>query len=691
VYTLPCMGSKFLSFFKPGGARKRLVPPVTQIERARALHQQGQLAAAVALYDEVLAAHPDSAEAHYRRANVLKDQGALDAACVGYDQAIALKPEYAHAFCNRAVVLGQLRKLPEALASYDRAIALDPTDALTHCNRGMLLNALGEKDAALESFGKAIACDAGIYQAHFGRGTLLQERQQWDASLRSYDAAIALNGGDPLAHYNRGTVLKQLGRWVDALASYDRAIASNGEFARAHAARAEALQQLNRLPEALDSYDRAIEIDPRDATAHNNRGVVLQKMARFDAALASYNQAIATNSNYPQACFNRGTVLAKLRDFEGALASYDLAISMQPEFADAYVNRAISLEALGSVQEAIASVKQGIALKPDLPEAHFNLALLSLKAGDLTSGWAEYEWRWHARSGPIFREKREFVQPVWLGDADIAGRTILLYGEQGLGDSLQFCRYAELVARLGARVILEVPKPLVSLCATLRGVEQVVSHGDPLPAFDVQCPLLSLPLALGTTLETIPAATGYVSSDPAKVHAWQERLGPKRTARIGLTWSGNQTAGTNRQRHFRLAELVPYLPRDFQYFCLQTDITAADRNTLLENPAIHQFDGELRDFTDTAALCECMDLVISIDTSVAHLSGALGKATWVLLAFDADWRWLMDREDSPWYPTVRLFRQKSRGDWDGVFSRVLERLRAKFEYGGARACSGCDA
>lgn len=665
------MTSRLLSFFKPVAVAKPVSPLGAQIERARALHQEGRMEAAVALYGEILAAYPDCAEAYYRRANVLKDQGALEAAVGDYDRAIALKPDYAYAFCNRAVVLGQMGKLPEALASYDRAVALDPTDALAHCNRGMLLNGIGQKDAALASFEKAIACNGDIYPAHFGRAALLQERKQWSASLASYDRAIAINAGDPIAHYNRGTVLKQIERWADALASYDRAIALNGELSRAHASRADVLQQLNRFPEALDSYDRAIKIDPRDAAIHSSRGVLLQKMGRFDAALASYNQAIAANPNHPEGYFNRGTVLAELRDFEGALASYDLAISLKPGLADAYVNRAIALEAIGSIQEAIASVKQGISLKPDLAEAHYNLALASLKAGDLITGWTEHEWRWRAKSGPIFREKRDFTQPLWLGGDEIAGRTILLYGEQGLGDSLQFCRYAELVAALGARIILEVPQPLVSVCATIKGVRQVVAFGEPLPPFEVQCPLLSLPLACKTTLETIPTATGYLSSDVSKVRIWEERLGKKQMPRIGLVWSGNRTVGTNRERHFPLAELVPYLSHHFQYICLQTDITAADQKTLVETPAIRQFDGELRDFSDTAALCECMDLVISIDTSVAHLSGALGKKTWVLLAFNADWRWLTNREDSPWYPTVRLFRQKSRGDWRGVFERVV--------------------
>jgi tetratricopeptide (TPR) repeat protein len=608
------MKSRFLSFFKPAAAAESVSP------------------------------RPDSAEAHYRRANVLKDQGAWEAALAEYDRAIALKPDYAHAFCNRAVALGQMRMLPEAVASYDRAIALDPTDALARYNRGMLMNGMGQKDAALESFNNAIASNANFSPAHFARAALLQEQKQWAASLASYDRAITLNAGDAAAHYNRGTVLKELEQWAEALGSYDRAIALNGKFASAHAARAETLQQLNRLPEALRSYDRAIELHPDEAIHYDGRGVLLHKMGRFADALASYNQAIATNPSYPQAYFNRGTAQAKLRNFDGALTSYNLAIAKKPGFAD----------------------------------FHFNLALASLKVGDFVNGWAHYEWRWRIKNGPILLQQRQFRQPLWLGGDDISGRTILLYGEQGLGDSLLFCRYCTLVARLGARVILEVPGPLVRLCATLEGVTRVIPYGDPLPDFDVQCPLMSLPLACKTTLETIPSATRYLNGDPHKVAAWQERLGAKTGPRVGLTWSGSQGARMHSERSYPLEKLVPYLADKFQYFCLQTEITATDRKTLMENPAIRQFDGELRDFSDTAALCECLDLVISMDTSVVHLNGALGRKTWVLLPFDSDWKWLIDREDSPWYPAVRLFRQTSRGDWNDVFERIAAQLHREF-------------
>jgi tetratricopeptide (TPR) repeat protein len=635
------MTSKLFSLFKSSGMKS--AAPDARIEQARALHQQGRLEAALGLYGEIIAAHPDEAEAHYRRANVLKDQGALDAAVAAYDRAIALKSDYAHAFCNRAVVLGQLQRLPEALASYERALAIDPTDVLAQCNRAMLLNATGQKEAALAAFDSAIAVNAAFFPAFFGRAALLQERKQWVAALESYDQAVALEAHDLAAQYNRATVLKQLERWTGALEGYDRTIALNGGFAPAHAGRADVLQQLGRLPEALESYDQAIRLDPRDRLVHSSRGVALQKMGRHDAALASYDQSIAVDPNYPEAWFNRGTACTDLGDLQGALASYRKALELRPEYA----------------------------------EAHLNLALAALKLGDYATGWRHYEWRWRNTRGPIQNEQRAFRQPLWLGKPSVVNKTILLHGEQGLGDSLQFCRFAGKVAALGARVILEVPRPLSSLCATLKGVSHVISRGDPLPDFDVHCPLMSLPLALGITLDTVTSEIPYLRSDPPEVAAWRERLGPKTKPRIGLTWSGSVSARTFSARSFPLAQWIAYLPAEFEYISLQTEITAADRKTLEEFPLLRRFENEMLEFADSAALCECLDLVITIDTSAAHLAGALGRMVWVLVPFDNDWRWLIGREDSPWYPTARVFRQKTRGDWDGVLKRVAEEMRVQ--------------
>jgi hypothetical protein len=259
--------------------------------------------------------------------------------------------------------------------------------------------------------------------------------------------------------------------------------------------------------------------------------------------------------------------------------------------------------------------------------------------------------------------------PQWLGKEPLAGKTVLLYSEQGLGDTLQFCRYVKLVADLGARVILEVQRPLVSLLAQLEGVSQTVAAGNTPPEADYCCPLLSLPLAFSTRLDSIPRAA-CLSVSAAQVARWQERLGEKTQLRVGLMWSGNAAYQADRNRSIRLADLIPQLPAEFQYVSLQKEVREIDRPSLQSNRAILNFAEEQQDFSDAAALCECMDLVLSVDTSVAHLSAALGRETWVMLPFSADWRWLLGRDDSPWYPSVKLYRQRSVGDWGSVFERV---------------------
>jgi tetratricopeptide (TPR) repeat protein len=657
--------------------------PADEIEHARKLHQRGDHEAAATIYRAILESHPDNVEAHYRLGNLLKDQGSLAQAVASYDRAISFRADHAHAYCNRAVVLGLLDRLPDALESYDRAIAIDPKDALAQCNRALLLIALGKKDAALAGFEAAIDQDDNNFTSHFARGTLLQERRLLREALAAYDRAIAIQPGEPPVYYNRGTVLKELNDAPAAVASYDKAIALNPHFALAYANRATLLQELNQTPAALADYDQAIALNDHDVATHTNRAVLLQQMGRRAEALAGYDRAVALDPLYADAWFNRGTALSDDDDFQAALDSYEHAVAAKSDFGDAYVNRGVTLQDMGHVERGIESYKRAIEANPNLAEAHYNLALASLTVGDYATGWSEHEWRWQAKSGPIYREKRSFAQPLWVGKENIAGKTIMLYSEQGLGDSLQFCRYVELVARLGARVILEVPSPLTTLCATLPGVSQIIPYGSPLPYFEYQCPLMSLPLAFSTALETIPSASGYLRADAGKVAAWRDRLGAAIKPRIGLTWSGTQAPGKYRKRHFALSTLLPYLSSDFHYYCLQKEITAADNETMANTPWIFQGQDFLKDFSDTAALCECMDLVISVDTSVAHMSSALAKKTWVLLAYAADWRWLLERQDSPWYHTARLFRQTSPGEWNGVFERIATALRSEVIAGSA--------
>ena len=571
---------------------------------------------------------------------------------------------------RQAVALHQRGLLAQAQTKYEEILQVQPRhfDALNLL--GVIALNTGNPAAALELLGRAIEIDPNNAAVHFNRGAVLQQLNRPEESLASYDRAIAAKPDYAEAFCNRGLVLAQFKRWELALASYVQALAIKPDFAQAHFNRGVVLKELARWEDALTAYERAVALDPGFAEGYCNRGLVLAQLDRWEAALASYDQAIAIEPRFAAALFNRGLVLSKLEQAGPALASFDRAIALKADFAEAYYNRGLVLAHLRQVEASLASYDRAVALRPDYPEAHQNRSWMLLLSGDLARGWADYEWRWKDANGADIKHKRNLGRPLWLGDASIAGKRILLHAEQGLGDTIQFCRYAKRVAELGARVILEVPTPLATLLESVEGVSTMVGQGCALPPFDFQCPLLSLPLAFATTLESVPASVSYLSADPARVAHWRRALGESSGVRVGLAWSGSTLHKNDHNRSIPLAEIVKHLPPGFQYVSLQKDLRDIDRRVFESNPTIVNFADALNDFSDTAALCACMDVVISVDTSVAHLGGALGKRTWILLPYHADWRWLTDRDDSPWYPSVKLYRQADIGDWSGVLKRV---------------------
>ena len=446
----------------------------------------------------------------------------------------------------------------------------------------------------------------------------------------------------------------------------------------AQATSAAATQDFQR---AIESYDQAIALNPSHAEAYYKRGNALKNLGRLDAAIASYNQAIERRPDYSYAYCNRGVVQQSLGLTAAALSSYDQAITLDATDAMAHYNRALLLQDCSRWEAALASYNQAILVDPGSADAQYNRSLALLFQGDFENGWRNYEWRWKNASRLSFGKPRNFTEPLWLGEESIAGKRLLLYSEAGLGDTLQFCRYVALGAARGAIVLLEVQPPLLGLLANLAGASQVVAAGSPLPSFDYQCPLMSLPLAFKTTLDTIPAAAKYLHSEESKVARWRALLGERSRPRIGLVWSGNPNNTIDHRRSIRLADWVAHLPREFEYFCLQKDVREADRAALKSSPSIVWFDDSLMDFANTAALCECLDVVITVDTSIAHLSGALGRPTWVLLPFNPDWRWMRDRDDSPWYRSAKLYRQNAAGNWHEVFARIASDLQSEFQVG----------
>jgi tetratricopeptide (TPR) repeat protein len=458
-----------------------------------------------------------------------------------------------------------------------------------------------------------------------------------------------------------GVIFLQRGNHAEAASQIELALRRNPNNILALNNRGVTLHKLKRFEEALASYDRALALRPDLAETLSNRGGTLHELKRYEEALASYDRALALRPDYAGALYSRGNPLHELKRYEEALASYDRALALRPDHAETLLNRGATLHELERYEEALASYDRALALRPDYAGAHFNEALCRLLIGDFGRGWEKFQCRF---------VKRNFAQPVWVGSCEIGGKAILLHAEESLGDTIQFCRYVPLVAERAARVILEVQAPLHGLMSTLPVAAQIVSRGDPLPDFDIHCPLHGLPLALGTRLATIPSATPYLRASSQAVMNWNAWLGPRDRPRIGLAWSGNPKNNIDHKRSMRLSSLLSLLDINATFVSLQTDVRAGDAAVLKARSDLHHFGDELKDFSDTAALISNLDLVISVDTSVVHLAGALAKSVWVLLPFIPDWRWLLDREDSPWYPTARLFRQDDSRAWDNVITSV---------------------
>ena len=403
---------------------------------------------------------------------------------------------------------------------------------------------------------------------------------------------------------------------------------------------------------------------------------MLGSLGRYDDAIICYRKSLAIKPNAPVTYNYLGIARANQGRLEEAVASFRKALVLKPDYAEVHNKLGNTLLGLGRLDEAVASFRRSLALRPDYAEAHGGLGLALLTQGDMAAGWTEYEWRW--KTSQMIMVQRRFTQPRWRGH-EAAGRTLLIHAEQGFGDTLQFCRYAELAAACGFRVVMEVDAPLVRLLRDLSGVDLVVACGEQLPNFDLHCPMLSMPLALGTTMATIPSGTAYINPDTAQVAEWRTRIGAMENQglRIGLVWAGNprrQSAALtvlDRRRSVAPDRLAPLFEvPGLHFFSLQKDGPPAPADFEMTD-VMHEMD----DFADTAALIANLDLVITVDTAVTHLAAAIGKPVWLLNRFDTCWRWMRERRDSPWYPTLRLYRQPRLGDWDAVLAEVAGDLR----------------
>jgi tetratricopeptide (TPR) repeat protein len=508
-------------------------------------------------------------------------------------------------------------------------------------------------------------------EAFYKRAGTLRDERRFAEALAAFDNAIALNPDYAQAHNGRGIVLAYVNRPSEAVGSFDRAIALRPDYAEAHNNRALVLQDLGQFEEALTSLDRAIALQPDNARAHNNRGVVLHGLRRDEEALASHDKAIALKGDYAEAYYNRAVALQELDCLDGALASLDRAIALKADYAAAHNNRGTLLLHLNRLDEALAALDRAIALSGGFPEAYLNKSYCLLQMGRFEDGWRLHEWR-KKTERPV--GNRAFPQPLWLGHESVVNKTVFVHCEQGFGDTLQFCRYATLLRARGANVVMSVQEPLHRLIDRSMPNIRILKNDVAPAAFDYHSPLMSLPLAFGTTLKNVPSTVPYLFADDERRKIWEARLPPPTKPRIGLAWSGNAKQKNDLNRSIGLAALAPIFAVDAHWISLQKEVRDVDRPLLGNFRKISHYGEFLTDFSDTAAVIAGLDLVVTVDTSVAHLASAMGKPVWILLAFTADWRWLVDREDCPWYPTVRLFRQQAPHDWEGVVGHVLAAL-----------------
>ncbi|MBI5109770.1 MAG: tetratricopeptide repeat protein [Rhodocyclales bacterium] len=575
------------------------------------------------------------------------------------DRLVAMFPRGIESWLLRGEILLALGRLPEAVAALDAGLAIDPVHVDSLLLRAAAQQALGRIDAALADYGRVTSAQPACADAHHNIGVILSGKGELEVALASLDKAIAARPNFPEAINQRGVVLKRLGRMDEALEAFKLAVALRPTYLAALRNQPDLLGALKQDRNALIHYDRALEIYPDDPILHNNRGTMLQAMGRYEEALVSYRRALQLHADYPDALNNCGT----------------------------------TLEALDRFDEAEASIRKALRFDPGKISAHWNLSLTLLRTGQMEEGWREHEWRWKKE---IFqRFIFGFTQPRWDGTQALAGKTVLLTAEQGFGDSIQFVRYSLLLRRRGATVLLLVPRALIELFAHSLPVAGVFSTTPELPSFDFHIPLLSLPLAFATTVDTVPADIPYLKAPWSRCVSWEQKLPRRAATRIGLVWAGSPSHTNDMHRSLSLSMLEPLLQTaSCEFVVLQKEISEDDRRIIDKHPELVLASDKFEDFCDTAAAISTLDLVITVDTSVAHLAGAMGKPVWILIPLLADWRWLRVRADSPWYPTARLYRRRLGEDWQPVIDHIRRDLldfRAPQELGSpSPAVTGVD-
>ena len=547
----------------------------------------------------------------------------------------------------------------------EKSLRIDPSTGSAYFNLANILREERKFDEAVSNYQKALLIIPEFNDAYYNLGIIFEEKGQISDAIFCYEKSVEIDPYDAAAYNNLGIVLQKAGRLDDAVANYQKAIQIKPDNAKSYYNLGIVFQEKKQFDDAISNYQKALHLAPKFADVFRALGNVFKEKGLLDEAVHFYRKALQADPDRAETYFNLGIALKEQGLFGEAISSYQKAIQLNPNYVDAYNNLGIALQDNRQIEEAIASYKEALSIDPDDAVTHWNLSQAFLLSGNFKDGWKEYQWRLRVKDFHTV----DFHRPMWDG-SDISGQTILLQAEQGFGDNIQFIRYAPMVAQSGAKVIVRCPEELKSLLRNVEGVEQAISYTERTPKYDFYCYLPSLPFILGTTVETIPVRIPYIKADPLLVQWWMDKLKEDGTGlKIGLVWAGRE------QRSFSLNLFSPLsIMKDVIFYSLQKGEAAKQAENSPGNMQIIDYTGDINDFSDTAAFITNLDLIISVDTAVAHLSGALGRPVWTLLPSVPDWRWMLTREDSPWYSTMRLFRQSSNGDWEPVVRIVAEEL-----------------
>jgi tetratricopeptide (TPR) repeat protein len=629
-------------------------------------HVAGRLSDAQTSYRAFLTENPTHAAAIHFLGLTEFQLGHNDAALELMNRAMQIEPNRADFHSNYGLLLATIGRVDDAVKSYRRALELNPDYAEAANNLGIALSALGNKEEAIEEYRRAIKLRASYPEAYNNLGSALQSLNRFDEAIASFERALQLKPEFSEAQNNLGNGLMDAGRFEQALDVYGKALAMPRKLPQSYYGLGNALRKLDRLDDALSAFTQAIQLRPDYGEAHTNLGEALLTAGRISEAVSALAKATELTPKNPTILYNYASALMQDGKYEPAKAMFHRALEQKPDYPEALSNLGNALLAQGATADALAVYDKAIAVHPDFALGHWNRSLALFLKGDWDNGWQEYEWRWKIDS---FKLKRLTPPEKQWDGSDLNGRRILLYAEQGFGDAIQFFRYALLVSHRGGKVIVQAPSQLLRLFRQTPSVE-VVGAGDPLPEFDVHYPLLSLPLLFKTTIDTIPALTPYLLANPELVEKWKERIPTDPgLIKVGFVWRGRSTPDAQRSIPSDLLTPLASVP-NIWFVNLQVGQNAAPPPF-----ALADWRSEMSDFADTAAVMANLDLILTIDSASAHLAGALGFRTWTMLKYVADWRWLKDRDDSPFYPTMRLFRQATPGDWTSVIERVATDLK----------------